>query len=167
MHYILLIGVTYLLTECYFSHLTLGYLQMQQTTMKSNMVGYGSILEGDVSSNSHDLNTLIANDAMSPLNADYGFTFGHLGPGTANTWLPATESFATRDDVFIHYHGAHDTTSTGKLGLGYGGRPLTHRKPSFGPEVGFGFTLGDTDKNPIFLIKIAWGGKSSDFRPPR
>ena len=142
---------------------------MQQTIMKSNMVGYGSILEGDVSSNSHDLNTLIANDAMSPLKADYGITFGHLGPGTANTWLPATESFATRDDVFIHYIGAHDTTSAGKLGLGYGGRPLTHRKPSFGPEVGFGFTLGNADKNPIFLIKIAWGGKSlsTDFRPPR
>ena len=37
-----------------------------------------------------------------------------------------------------------------------------------GPELGFGWVLGDALKEPVLLIKCAWGGKSLavDFRPP-
>ena len=37
-----------------------------------------------------------------------------------------------------------------------------------GPELGFGWTLGDDGDENIVLIKIAWGGRSLavDFRPP-
>jgi len=37
-----------------------------------------------------------------------------------------------------------------------------------GPELGFGFVLGDYFEEPVLLIKTAWGGKSlyQDFRPP-
>jgi hypothetical protein len=37
-----------------------------------------------------------------------------------------------------------------------------------GPELGFGNVVGDAFKEPVLLIKLAWGGKSlaKDFRPP-
>jgi alpha-galactosidase len=37
-----------------------------------------------------------------------------------------------------------------------------------GPELGFGWIVGDRFKEPVLLIKCAWGGKSLavDFRPP-
>jgi len=37
-----------------------------------------------------------------------------------------------------------------------------------GPELGFGWVMGDALKEPVLLIKCAWGGKSLavDFRPP-
>jgi Carbohydrate esterase, sialic acid-specific acetylesterase len=39
---------------------------------------------------------------------------------------------------------------------------------NFGPELGFGVTLYEDLKEPVLLIKTAWGGKSlyKDFRPP-
>lgn len=38
----------------------------------------------------------------------------------------------------------------------------------FGPELGFGWILGDLYDQPVLLIKACWGGKSlyADFRPP-
>ena len=37
-----------------------------------------------------------------------------------------------------------------------------------GPEVGFGWALGDYYDSEVLLIKVAWGGKSLavNFRPP-
>jgi len=37
-----------------------------------------------------------------------------------------------------------------------------------GPELGFGWVVGDAFEEPVLLIKLAWGGKSlgKDFRPP-
>ena len=37
-----------------------------------------------------------------------------------------------------------------------------------GPELGFGWVVGDAFEEPVLLIKLAWGGKSlaEDFRPP-
>jgi alpha-galactosidase len=37
-----------------------------------------------------------------------------------------------------------------------------------GPELGFGWVMGDACEEPVLLIKCAWGGKSLavDFRPP-
>ena len=156
---------------------TLPPVKVYILTGQSNNRGQGSILRGDPDTNSYtyrqDLNTLIANAATSPLYTEYGITFSHLGPGTTNTGLSAADNpSAERDDVFItsyNYEGADDGTITsGKLGLGYGQNPLTDYNPKFGPEVGLGWTLGDADKHPIFLIKVGWGGKSlsTDFRPP-
>ena len=138
-------------------------------TGQSNNRGQGSILLSDPNTNRKDLNTLIASANTSPLYSEYGITYSHLGPGTTNTGQPAADnSFAERDDVFIHYYNDQGPITSGKLGLGYGQNPLTHSNPKFGPEVGFGWVLGDADKHPIFLIKAGWGGKSlsTEFRPP-
>jgi hypothetical protein len=62
-----------------------------------------------------------------------------------------------RDDVWIRYHDVK-----GNLKIGY------HNPKSFGPEVGFGWLVGDRYKEPVLLIKSAWGGRSlyRDFRSP-
>jgi len=51
----------------------------------------------------------------------------------------------------------------GFLTTGYG----THKK-LIGPEYAFGFTIGDYYKDPVLIVKSAWGGKSlhTDFLSP-
>lgn len=63
-----------------------------------------------------------------------------------------------REDVQIWFLTRH-----GNLKPGFGGSEKT-----IGPELGFGQVVGDHHKQPVLLIKIAWGGKSLgvDFRPP-
>ena len=76
-------------------------------------------------------------------------TFAHLRDG---------DDWATRDDVWIKFLDRH-----GKLTVGYGSRNCV------GPELQFGWTMGDHYPNhPVLIIKTAWGGKSlyRDFRPP-
>lgn len=53
--------------------------------------------------------------------------------------------------------------ATGPLSTGYGARPT-----AFGPEYAFGIMLERQLKQPVLIIKTAWGGKSLhyDFRPP-
>lgn len=62
-----------------------------------------------------------------------------------------------RDDVMIKYLNRH-----GKLTIGYGSRDRT------GVELQLGHTLGDHYKEPVLLIKAAWGGHSlyQRFRSP-
>lgn len=50
----------------------------------------------------------------------------------------------------------------GPLTIGYGSPNC------IGPELGFGFRVGDRYDEPVLLIKTAWGGRSlyRDFRPP-
>jgi hypothetical protein len=59
---------------------------------------------------------------------------------------------------------------TGPLPLGFGGRVLGRDKEggNYGPELGFGVALYETLREPILIIKAAWGGKSLNyhFRPP-
>ncbi len=76
------------------------------------------------------------------------------------------DAFAERDDVWIDYLGGRGRRS-GKLTAGYGISEVGSRK-IFGPELGFGFTIGDHFDEPVLIIKTAWGGKSldRDFRPP-
>ena len=64
----------------------------------------------------------------------------------------------TRDDVWISY-----LDRRGALTVGYGAQP-----DRIGPELGFGWVVGDTLNEPVLLVKCAWGGKSLavDFRPP-
>ena len=66
--------------------------------------------------------------------------------------------WVTRDDVLINYLDRY-----GKLTVGYGATPN-----EIGPELGFGFTVGDKYDEPVLIIKAAWGGRSlgRDFLPP-
>lgn len=62
-----------------------------------------------------------------------------------------------RDDVRIKF-----LDRAGKLTVGYGSPKC------IGPEMEFGTVVGNHYKEPVLLIKTAWGGKSlyRDFRPP-
>lgn len=66
--------------------------------------------------------------------------------------------WAQRDDVWISY-----LDRQGPLTVGYGAKA-----DRIGPELGFGWVMGDSLEAPVLLIKCAWGGKSLavDFRPP-
>jgi len=82
-------------------------------------------------------------------------------PATAKQYakfLDKTGQWRKRQDVWISYLDRH-----GPLTAGYGVQP-----DMIGPELGFGWVLGDAFKEPVLLIKCAWGGKSLgvDFRPP-
>ncbi|MSU66303.1 MAG: sialate O-acetylesterase [Opitutus sp.] len=80
---------------------------------------------------------------------------------TAQRFAPLVDAagqWRTRDDVWISY-----LDRNGPLTVGYGARP-----DKIGPELGFGWVMGDALAEPVLLIKCAWGGKSLavDFRPP-
>ena len=82
-------------------------------------------------------------------------------PATSNRFaslVDATGQWHKRDDVWISY-----LDRKGQLSAGYGAR-----KDMFGPELGFGWVMGDAIKAPVLIIKCAWGGKSLgvDFRSP-
>jgi len=71
------------------------------------------------------------------------------------------------DKVWISYlsqdRGGKDMVKEGKLTAGFAAREDT-----IGPEFTFGITMEKHLKEPILIIKTAWGGKSlhTDFRPP-
>lgn len=69
-----------------------------------------------------------------------------------------------RDDVSITYPTKHGGAKAGPLAIGYG----TKGEDSIGPEFGFGHTVGEAIKEPVVIVKVAWGGKSLavDFHPP-
>ena len=80
---------------------------------------------------------------------------------TAGRFAPlvdASGQWRLRDDVWIAY-----LDRIGPLTVGFGSRAET-----IGPELGFGWVMGDAIDEPVLLIKCAWGGKSLavDFRPP-
>jgi hypothetical protein len=81
-------------------------------------------------------------------------------PATAERFkhLSKDGQWVKRDDVWIVYGDRK-----GPLSAGYGVGP-----DRIGPELGFGFVMGDAKEEPVLLIKCAWGGKSlaKDFRPP-
>lgn len=76
--------------------------------------------------------------------------FSHL-VGKDGQWI-------LRDDVWISY-----LDRQGPLTVGYGAK-----SDRIGPELGFGWVMGESQAEPVLLIKCAWGGKSLavDFRPP-
>lgn len=65
-----------------------------------------------------------------------------------------------RSDVWIY---TVDGDRSGQLSVGYGAS-----ESCIGPELGFGWTVGDALKEQVLLLKVSWGGKSLaiDFRPP-
>lgn len=78
------------------------------------------------------------------------------------------------DHVWISYFtGKYDGSANGegfgKLTAGYGARDVADKaNGKIGPEFAFGLTLEEQFKEPVLIIKTAWGGKSlhTDFRPP-
>ncbi len=77
----------------------------------------------------------------------------------------ARGGWAVRDDVWVRYQREQAPLLHGPLGMGYSVYGDPHH---FGPELQFGWILGDYFTNQVLLIKTAWGGKSlfKDFRPP-
>jgi alpha-galactosidase len=75
------------------------------------------------------------------------------------TLRQADGTWRTRDDVWISY-----LDRKGPLTVGFGARA----GETIGPELGFGWVMGDALDQPVLLIKCAWGGKSLaiDFRSP-
>ena len=75
----------------------------------------------------------------------------------------AAVQWRKRDDVWISY-----LQRRGPLTVGYGALEGPTRPAKIGPELGFGWVVGDALEEPVLLIKCAWGGKSLavDFRPP-
>ena len=69
------------------------------------------------------------------------------------------------ENVWISTSGCSKDESPGQLTTGYGGG---RKGGNIGPELTFGIYLQEHLKEPILLIKPAWGGKSlaRDFRPP-
>jgi hypothetical protein len=76
------------------------------------------------------------------------------------------------DHVWISYLtgiGENNGEGFGRLTTGYGSREDPKKDGGkIGPEFTFGLTMEGEFKDPVLLIKTAWGGKSLfyDFRPP-
>lgn len=67
------------------------------------------------------------------------------------------DKWAEREEVFVKF-----LDRKGKLTVGFGSPKCV------GPELGFGWAVGDKYEEPVLLIKTAWGGRSlwRDFRSP-
>ena len=68
------------------------------------------------------------------------------------------------------YDGSANGEGLGKLTAGFGerGENPTRLSQKIGPELTFGITMEKELKEPILIIKTAWGGRSlnTEFRPP-
>jgi hypothetical protein len=83
-------------------------------------------------------------------------------------FVDANGKYVTRKDVWVHYRRDGSTVdATGDLRVGFGAHD-TSRAWTIGPELGFGWVMGDSLPSQVLLIKTCWGGKSliKDFRPP-
>ena len=111
---------------------------------QSNMQGHGEI---SPASTKGTLRYTVENDP----NGNYQFFVDDGG-----NWV-------VWDDVWMHYERSATQLLTGTLNPGYGASNTT-----IGPELGFGYVMGDYFDNQVLLVKAAWGGKSLavDFRPP-
>jgi hypothetical protein len=73
--------------------------------------------------------------------------------------------WTVRDDVWVRYKRQQGPLLHGPLTVGFSVYGDAHH---FGPELQFGWVVGDYLGEQVLLIKTAWGGKSlyKDFRPP-
>lgn len=119
---------------------------------QSNMQGHGRSETGNGGVNGA-IGSLRYETTDDPAN------YGMLVDG-GNNWI-------ARDDVQVYYN-RNDLTQGANIKKG----PLL---PEFGvvdarigPEMGFGWTIGDAFDEPVLIIKTCWGGKSlyADFRSP-
>lgn len=128
---------------------------------QSNMQGKGRVENGlgNEPGAIGSLRYLVDND---PAN------YGHL-VGSSGSW-------AVRSDVWVQYNTEQSPTTRpniikrGDLSVEFGNLAEPHATYGwqFGPELGFGYAVGDAYEDQVLLIKEAWGGKSLavDFRPP-
>jgi hypothetical protein len=104
-------------------------------------------------------------------------TFDYIGDDPATAPLlkqmrGADGKPAVCDHVWISYFtgvGEANGEGFGKLTAGYGSRQKPDQDGGkIGPEFTFGLTMDAVLKEPVLIIKTAWGGKSlhTDFRPP-
>ena len=126
---------------------------------QSNMTGRGGL--GDLNKPAADQKATLVRYIMAPENVEK-YKFLHDGKQKDKG------GWTVRDDVFITVGDwPHDATTGGKhggLAPNYGG----FRSVGFGPELGIGHALGDFYKEPVLLVKVAFGGcsLSVDMRPP-
>lgn len=135
---------------------------------QSNVVGHGYV---DLKDNTTGLPL---NGTLEWLVKQQEYANVHLQDNTTHTSNSSSSSseWIQREDVWIAYNKQNGGTSAkmkahGKLTVGYGGHS-EKRKLQIGPELGFGFAIGDAMDAQVLILKIAWGGKSLavDFRPP-
>jgi len=107
-------------------------------------------------------------------------TFDYIGDDPATAPLlkmmrGADGKPAVADHVWISYltgkyDGSANGEGTGKLTTGFGARGSnpTEDGGKIGPEFTFGLTMDAALKEPVLIIKTAWGGRSlnTEFRPP-
>ncbi|MBD3267048.1 sialate O-acetylesterase [bacterium] len=110
-----------------------GKLKIFILSGQSNMVGFGQI---------HG-----APGTMEAYIKNKPDAYGHLVDKNGNPIV--------RDDVWIVDISYKDKEKMGWLTTGYGASA-----EHIGPEYAFGFTVGDYYKDPVLLIKSAWGGRS-------
>jgi hypothetical protein len=113
---------------------------------QSNMEGHGEI---SPATRQGTLGHIVANDP----NGDYQFLVDPNGD-----WM-------VWDDVWMHYERGSNQLRTGPLTAGYG---ASNSNTTIGPELGFGYVMGEYFNNQVLIVKAAWGGKNLfyDFRPP-
>ncbi|MGI9241401.1 MAG: sialate O-acetylesterase [Verrucomicrobiales bacterium] len=119
---------------------------------QSNMEGQGVVsMDGE-----RDYNGGRGNLVWSMSHSPSKGQMGHL--------RTADGEWVERDDVEISFHS--------RAGLRHGGLTVGYTgyggSSHIGPELQFGHVVGDHFREPVLLIKTAWGGKSLqvDFRPP-
>ena len=114
-------------------------LRADEKTVKIFVLAGQSNMEGKAP------NALLERQAIDPKTKDL---FAHLRKD--GKWI-------VRDDVFVKFLDRH-----GPLTIGYGSPGRT------GVELEFGFLMGDQSKQPVILVKTAWGGHSlyKNFRSP-
>ena len=107
-------------------------------------------------------------------------TFDYIGDDPATAPLlkmmrGADGKPAVCDHVWIsyltgRYDGSANGEGIGKLTAGFGARGdnPTQDGGKIGPEFTFGLTMDAALKEPVLIIKTAWGGRSlnTEFRPP-
>lgn len=132
---------------------------------QSNMTGRGNL--GQMDKPAAEQPATLLRFAKDPAHAEK-YRFLYEGP-------EKTESgWTIRDDVFITMgewphlepgeEGYNAYNKHGGLSAHFGGRG----NRGFGPELAIGHLLGDHFKEPVLLVKVAFGGNSlgGNFRPP-
>lgn len=111
---------------------------------QSNMVGAGQVFANPDRNGGQGSLQWLTRDLST------ASRFSHL--------IDENNAWVVREDVQIWFF-----SRKGSLAPGFGSNAET-----IGPELGFGWVVGEAYDEPVLLIKVAWGGKSiaQDFRPP-